>query len=271
MRNSYAGILRDRNGAMKGTVVVISSVDWHFTWQRHHDISAGLAGKGYQVLYVEPLPKRWPALSEVGRVWGRLTRSAQRAGTVVQEEPPEIELIAPLMLPDVGPIANWINQRVFLPHIADRLRRRISERPLIVLNYLATRAALWLQQALQPDVTVYDCITDWATDPFGRQAHLVEEDVIERADLVISPSGFLLDRLRPRHPRVVGIPPAVHYDLYGPSRRMSDRADRPLRCAYFGTIGLAVDVDLLREISRRYTLRLIGPAAVPTQWLFLSN
>jgi hypothetical protein len=69
---------------MKGTVVISSPVHWHFTWQSAQKVAAGLAGLGYRVIFIEPLPKRWPRLTEAKRVWGRLTGKIHLAGKMRQ-------------------------------------------------------------------------------------------------------------------------------------------------------------------------------------------
>ena len=45
-------------------LLVLSSVPWHFTWQRHHEVSTRLAERGYRVTYFEPIPKRWPSVGD---------------------------------------------------------------------------------------------------------------------------------------------------------------------------------------------------------------
>ena len=104
---------------MKGTVVFISMVHWHFTWQLEHSFARGLAERGYDVRFVEPLPKRWPALSELGRVWGRLVGHSETAGNCYQPLAPGVELISPRLLPDTSPLLQSLNRRLFVPRIVD--------------------------------------------------------------------------------------------------------------------------------------------------------
>lgn len=130
---------------MKGTVVIISMVHWHFTWQLEHSFARGLAERGYDVHFVEPLPKRWPALSELGRVWGRLVGHSETAGNCYQ----------PIVWGRVGlaaaaaryqPTGAKCEPPPFVPRIAGTLRRDATS-PLIVINYLPLPASLALMGA----------------------------------------------------------------------------------------------------------------------------
>jgi hypothetical protein len=102
-------------------LVILSSVHWHFTWQRHHEIAARLAGLGYRVTYLEPLPKRWPGPAEWRRVTGRLFGRHVAAGLLRQRVPPGVNLANALTLPDVGGATRWLNRSFATPRAATRL------------------------------------------------------------------------------------------------------------------------------------------------------
>lgn len=242
---------------MKGTVVILSIVHWHFTWQIQQSIAAGLAARGYKVRFVEPLPKRWPRLREFGRVWGRLTGHTEAAGLCVQPLVPGVELYSPRLLPDTGPFTRRINRRVFVPHIATELRRD-APRPLIVINYLPISASLTLMEALRPDVIVYHCVNDWEHDPYA-ETEFREADLARAADMVWADSPVNMARVRTMSDNVVAMAGGANVALFAAARRVPETPPaRPL-CAYFGTIGLSTDIDLLRAVSHRFPLRLIGP------------
>ncbi|MCI0395832.1 MAG: glycosyltransferase [Chloroflexi bacterium] len=247
---------------MKGSIVIISSVHWHFTWQRHHDIASGLADRGYQVVFVEPLPKRWPGPESWQRVAARLTGNGREAGSCVQSESAAVQLLSPRLLPDAGRIPQWMNRRFFVPGIGRKVDRLGLARPLIVINYLPTGASLTLQQCLRPDLAVYDCVADWLNDPYARGLEQLEKELLGQADVVFADSPYLYERMRSLHRHVLQVMPAVHFELFDQARRKkTSMAGRPL-CAYFGSIGASIDVALLRRVSHHYLLRLIGPPRV---------
>lgn len=244
----------------KGTVVLISSIHWHSTWQRHQDIAIGLAEAGYQVVFVEPLPKRWPGLKEWQRVWGRLAGSAQLSGSCPQPEHPDVAIVSPKALPDVGTVGRMANRRFFVPELVKRLEGMGVKRPLITINYLPTPASLALQQTLQPDVAIYDCVVDWSTAPFTDSLVDSEAQLLQQADLVFADSPYLFEKMSARHHHVVQVLPAVHLDTFQMAQtRQEGEKNGRLRCAYFGTLGVSVDTELITAVSHQFPLRLIGP------------
>lgn len=242
---------------MKGTVVIISMVHWHFTWQIQQSIARGLAERGYTVRFVEPLPKRWPRLAELGRVWGRLSGHSEAAGTCRQPLVPGVEVISPRLLPDTGGLMQRLNRHLFIPRIAQQMGRG-AQRPLIVINYLPLSASLALMEQLQPDATFYHCVNDWEHDPYT-SAHFDEATLVRAVDMVWADSAINIARVAAIRNDVVAMAGGVDVALFARARRTPDMPPvRPL-CAYFGTIGISTDLKLLRTVSHRFPLRLIGP------------
>lgn len=247
---------------VKATVLIISSTPWHATWQRHHDIAWGLADRDYRVLYLEPLPKRWPGPGEWRRVLGRLTGSSEMAGYCRQEEHPGVQLVSPRTLPDagVGGLGSRANARFLVPRLAAELRALNLARPLVIINYLPTPAARELARRLAPDLFIYDCVWDWANAPNSSSLQASEQAMMSEVDMVFADSPYLIEKMRRLHVNVYPVLPAVHIDRFAAGRAATPVTRVRSRCAYFGTIGLAIDAELLRRVSHRYPLRLIGPA-----------
>jgi len=88
-------------------VVMLAKVPWNFTWQSDHKIAAGLAKRGYAVTFVQPLPKRMPAAGEVTFALAHWLDRPKVAGYVHQPRPPGVNLVSPLVFPEVN--------RVFRP------------------------------------------------------------------------------------------------------------------------------------------------------------
>lgn len=242
---------------MKGTVVLISMVHWHFTWQNQQNLAKGLAERGYRVLFIEPLPKRWPRFNEFGRVWGRLTGKSETAGICHQPLVPGVDLISPRMLPDTDTLTRAVNRTLFLPNLEEKLKQEIR-RPLIVINDLPTAASLALMKSLEPDASFYDCVNDWANDPYA-PVHDFEAVLAGSVDMVWADSAVNFARTSKMNKKVVQLPPDVDIELFTKARKEPGPPPaRPL-CAYFGTMGVSTDMELLRQVSHRYPLRLIGP------------
>jgi glycosyltransferase involved in cell wall biosynthesis len=245
---------------MKGTVVIIASIPWHFTWQVEHNMAVGFASRGYRVLFVEALPKRWPRPEEFSRVWGRLTGDSVSAGFCRQPMVPGIELSSPRMLPDAGNITRTINRSLFVPGLANRLSQSV-ERPLFVINDLPTSASLALMRSLKPDIAIYHCVYNWPDDPYAPY-HDFEAEMARAVDQVWADSPVNIARTRTMTSNVAPLHHGVNFELFAQAQRDAVMpSERPL-CAYFGSIHFSLDFELLRAVSHRYRLRLIGPVRV---------
>lgn len=245
-------------GGDKGTVVMISVVHWHFTWQTVHYIASGLAERGYRVLFIEPLPKRWPRFNEFGRMWGRLTGNTIAAGFCEQPLIDGVELISPRLLPDAGRLANSINKHTFVPQLVKTIKAKSSSRPLIVINYLPISASVALMEGLEPDARFYHCVNDWSHDPYA-QKYLVEAELAKAVDMVWADSTTNIERTSKMHPNVVAMPKGVDTTLFAKAQSVPETIPEKPLCVFFGMISVNTDIDLLRFVSHRYPLRLVGP------------
>lgn len=244
---------------MKATVVIISIVHWHFTWQSQHNIASGLAERGYRVRFVEPLPKRWPKAGEIGRVWGRLSGNSEAAGSCYQPLTPGVELVSPRLLPDTGRLAQHINRRYFVPGIARDILNidRHGDEPLIVINYLPTSASLALMRALNPDAAFYHCVNDWTHDPYLTEEF--ETELAGAVDMVWADSSLNYRRTSAMNDNVIQLSKGVDSTLFARARKEPGHPPQQPLCAYFGSIRGNTDIDLLRKVSHQFRLRVIGP------------
>lgn len=243
------------------TYIIISSVHWHSTWQSVHNITQELATRGYEVIFVEPLPKRWPKPSEVGRVFNRLRKSNLGGGRVFQQKPTGVTFISPVLLPDAGMLPQWINLQFFTRSVANQILTRCHNNTRVVLNYLPTSVSISLLSALKPSASIYICFYDYTHDPHAG-AIKTEPLMYDIVDAVIADSPENIRRSELHHDLVLHSEGGVNLDnflrhTYPPITKTND----PL-CIYFGTIGKSIDQDLLEAISQKFRLKLIGPIEV---------
>jgi hypothetical protein len=244
----------------KGTIIIISNTHWHFAWQTANSVAAGLASRGYKVLFIEPIPKRWPKVMDTSRVIGRAFGNARMAGDVEQTIAAGVNLISPLTLPDVGSLPHLLNHRFFVPRLAAKIKQQ-ANRPLVVMHALPIKAAVSLQHQLQPDVSIYRCTYDWSKDPHSGRI-LAERELLEQVDMAWADCNHNLVRIRRVRPEAALMPPAVELSLFTAVSYTKSNQSKPL-CVYFGTLGLSLDYQLLKQISHGYKLRLIGPIRHP--------
>jgi glycosyltransferase involved in cell wall biosynthesis len=123
---------------------------------------------------------------------------------------------------------------------------------------------------LAPDVTVYDCMDELSAFRGAPPGLLrLEQDLLNRADLVFTGGRSLYEAKRDRHPRVFCFPSSIDAAHFGKARApQPDPADqagipRP-RIGFFGVVDERMDLDLVRALAERrpdWRFVMIGPVA----------
>jgi glycosyltransferase involved in cell wall biosynthesis len=247
-------------------IVIISPVEWNFTWQPAQAIAAGLAQRGYGVVFLNPLPKRMPAPGEVARVLGRVLNRPGIARYSRQPRPDNVQVVNPISLPDINSVFEYINRVAFVPLLLQHLRPVLARNTYTaVISFPPFPVSLTLAEAIHPDLLIYACQTNWAADPLVKRARLREMEFFQKADLVLADSQYLYEHASRHHPNVRRLPAMVDFDLF---HRIADescsrRPESPVRCCYFGGVGPRIDIELLAKVSQKHVLRLIGALRVP--------
>jgi len=246
---------------------------WDDIWRNRHQIMSLLAERN-QVLYVEPRPYLRPVLQRARRgeiSWAELTAPrvwAAKPGLHVFRHP----LYAPL------------SGRAPLSALTEALRIAALRRAMRQVG--VTRPILWLFKPDMVDVPghwgerlliyhIVDEYTGYADVDVGRAEDIRrrEQELIEKADLVLVTSRELLVSKGGVNPNTHWVPNAVDYDRFlAASIAETEPADlvglpRP-RIAYVGAVNDKLDVDLLLRVADAYpayTLVLVGPVRVTTK------
>lgn len=247
----------DLEAQPQATVVLLSSVHWHFTWQHHQTLAAELMERGYRVIWVEPLPKRWPGLSEWRRLFGRVRGNLRTAGGVEQRIPPGLVILNPRLVPETGAVSSWINRRFLLKRL-ERAVRSHMRRPLILLHYLPLKTAIELHRRLKPEFSAYGRFSEWPEDPFVSQRAIREDELCQQVDVILTESPKRAERVHELGIPMEFVPPVVDFDTFSAAARSGVGERSPL-CAYFGLISDRLDLDLILRVASRYRVRLIGP------------
>jgi len=249
-------------------IVCISSIDWDFIWQGHQEIMATLAAQGNRVLFIENTGVRAPTLRDVPRVKSRL-RNWRRGFKGFREERHNLFICSPLVLPlPYSRVARWINVAV-LSRILRRWMQAIGFKRPIVLTFLPTPLARSLLRELQPELTIYYCIDNFASSSSGAaQVTRSENALFREADLVFVTSEALRARAAQFSSNVHVFPFAVNYDAFERVRTDPDSVPDDVRSlphpivGYVGGIHRWVDQALLARTAERLphtTFALVGP------------
>jgi hypothetical protein len=166
-------------------------------------------------------------------------------------------------VPDHLAIGRFLNRKFFMPRMARRLRRRKLFYPVILINFLPVSYAYTLQSKLNPDILIYACTDSFQDMPGFRHVKLFEDELVSSSDLVFTTSQNLLARFKERHSRLMLMLPGVDYALFEKARVEGQKPKKSLMCVYFGTLRKEDnDIDLLRKISHKYQLKIVGLAKV---------
>ena len=143
-------------------VICFSSLDWDVLWQGHHEIAVTLAARGHRVLFVENTGVRPPGLRDMPRLCQRI-RNWRRGARGFRQERENLVVYSPLLLPfPYSSMARRVNRALLLRALRSWMGPSGSGRP-IVWTFLPTPLVHDLIGGLDPALTVYYCVNDFAS------------------------------------------------------------------------------------------------------------
>lgn len=124
-------------------------------------------------------------------------------------------------------------------------------------------------------IVVYDILDDISihdtsgNDAAARQARECHEELLKKADIVITSSRLLLEQIQPRRPDVLYVPNAVDVDHFDPRRYAGEKdqrtGGRPV-IGYHGAIASWFDGELMAKVAGLrpdYQFVMVGPVSDP--------
>jgi uncharacterized SAM-binding protein YcdF (DUF218 family)/glycosyltransferase involved in cell wall biosynthesis len=257
-------------------IVCISSVDWDFHWQIHHEIMSTLAANGNRVLFIENTGVRPPGVSDISRMRQRI-RNWWRSTKGFRAERENLFVYSPLFLPlPYSPLARWIN-RVLLFRPLRRWMAVTGFRRPIAWTFLPTPTARDLIRDVDPSLTIYYCADDFAASSHAaRRIVRSEEQLFAEADLVFVTSDKLADRASRHSTRVHRFPAGVDFDGFARVRTAADAVPADLGAfghpvaGYIGALHVWLDQELVAEVARRMpdvAFAFVGPVHSDTSQL----
>ncbi|MCC7418407.1 MAG: YdcF family protein [Acidobacteria bacterium] len=257
-------------------IVCISSVDWDFHWQIHHEIMSTLAAGGNRVLFIENTGVRPPGVSDISRLRQRI-RNWWRSTKGFRAERENLFVYSPLFVPlPYSRAARWIN-RVLLFRPLRRWMAATNFRRPIAWTFLPTPTAIDLIGDVDPSLTIYYCADDFsASSHAARRIVGFEDALLAEADLVFVTSDRLAARARRHSTRVHRFPAGVDVDGFERVRAQEDGVPSDLKAlgrpvaGYVGALHQWLDQDLIASVARRMpdvAFALVGPVHSDTSRL----
>jgi hypothetical protein len=237
-------------------VVVLSSIDWSTTWQRHQIFAAAFAAEGREVFFVENTGFRNPAWMDLPRLGGRIANvlSPNAAGGS-NPIPDGVRVISPRVLPPTWPLFRSLNSKIFLPALKRQLEAAGLRPGAVCVVYVATATTVELAKDLLPAAVVYDCASNFRAHPQAPADFAARErELLTLADQVVCDSDYLYEQKKTEHPFVEKIHQGVPADFF---RLPPPRGSWDSFC-YYGTWSQDLDprfVDALAAAGFKTTVR----------------
>lgn len=257
-------------------IICISSIDWDFHWQIHHEIMSTLAATGNRVLFIENTGVRTPGVGDLVRVRQRV-RNWWRSTKGFRVVRPDLFVYSPLFLPfPYSRVSRWVN-RLLLFRPLQRWMAVTGFRRPIVWTFLPTRTARDLIREVDPSLTIYYCADDFsASSHAARRIGRSEEELFAEADLVFATSQKLLERARQFTTRAHRFPAGVNYDQFERASHEPDGIPADLKAirgpiaGYVGALHQWLDQGLVAALAMRMpevSFALVGPTHSDTSRL----
>lgn len=253
----------------KRPVVILSTIDWDFLWQRHQIFATHFAKSGHQVIFVESLGFG-PKYSDPAfyfRVASKLLRKAQHAvrraerKSLNRELPSNLTVYTPIVAPPRPRILRWVNEKFFLPQVLREIVRMGVRNP-VVWSYQPTDTAIQVARGLDPGALVYDCVSNFAQVPgVPKDISQTEQEWLDTVDLVLVDSLFLRQKHAEERPDLIQLPPGVDYGLFNQAYSAKDPSAPVQKVCFFGGMNQAYsfDFDLVESVADAgFRVSLIG-------------
>ena len=229
------------------TLLCFSHLRWDFVFQRPQHLMSRFAREMTVVFWEEPVaigPKETAYLK---------VRQA--------DDFPRVRVVTPHLPEGLdGSKREEALSRLLDAHVS------ITSGPLITWYY--TPMMLPFSRHLEASAVVYDCMDELSKFRFAPERLLdLEQELIDRADLVFTGGASLYEAKKSRHSSVHCFPSSVDRDHFAKARRElpqpADQADlnRP-RLGFYGVIDERFDIDLLRQVADMrpdWSFVMVGP------------
>jgi UDP-galactopyranose mutase len=231
----------------KPTLLCFSHLRWDFVFQRPQQLMSRFAHEMTVIYWEEPV--------EIGA--GEVPLLRVRAA----EDHPNVRIVVPHLPSGLGED----ERDAALKRLLDAYSAGLS-RPIVAWYY--TPMMLPFSRDLDASVTVFDAMDELSKFKFAPQNLLdLEQELIERADLVFTGGSSLYEAKKDRHDSVHLFPSSVDRAHFAKARAMQfDPADqeelRRPRLGFYGVIDERFDIELLDRIAEMrpdWSFVMVGP------------
>ena len=229
------------------TLLCFSHLRWDFVFQRPQQLMSRFANDMTVIFWEEPI--------EIGEKESPMLRVASA------DESPNVRIVVPHLPAGLSEDS----RNAALKRLLDAYSAGLS-RPIVAWYY--TPMMLPFSRDLDASVTVFDAMDELSKFRFAPQNLLdLEQELIERADLVFTGGSSLYEAKKHRHDSVHLFPSSVDRAHFAKARAMQfDPADqeelRRPRLGFYGVIDERFDIELLDRIAAMrpdWSFVMVGP------------
>jgi glycosyltransferase involved in cell wall biosynthesis len=229
------------------TLLCFSHLRWDFVFQRPQHLMSRFARTMTVVFWEEPV--------EIGQSESAYLRVRQA------DDFPNVRVATPHVPQGLDDGAREeVLKRLLDAHVS------ICSRPLVTWYY--TPMMLPFSRHLDASAVVYDCMDELSKFRFAPERLLdLEQELIDRADLVFTGGASLYEAKKDRHDSVHCFPSSVDRAHFAKARReLAQPVDqaglRHPRLGFYGVIDERFDIDLLRQAADMrpdWSFVMVGP------------
>ena len=253
MRRSEEMDLSKRS--LRGRDLVVFSNDWDGDPLSKVHIMRILS-RDNRVLWVNSIGNRAPKANahDVKRIWDKLSKFTEG----VREVEPNLFVLAPLAVPFYGSEAvRTLNRGLLRAQVLRAMRQLHFKRP-ISWSFLPASAPV--SGRLGEEFVVYHCVDEFSafSDTNGRHIAELEEQLLKRADLVITSAERLRENKARVNPRTVLVRHGVDFNHFAkacdPATPIpADIANLPRPIlGFFGLVADWVDMEAIAAAARAH-------------------
>jgi len=248
-------------------ILCLSTQDWDDWQTRKQRFAKALARAGNRVLYVQQQMHWLGWLADWKKQFPRIYRFLA--------PPRQVEenlwvLTLPLTLPgfQMSPFLNRLNNRLLLPYLKNALQKLGMERPIL---WSYTPHCGDFAGKLGEKLFLYECVDEFegAKGLITKEAvRKLETQVLQKADLAIMTSQFLLERKKDRAKKIFLVPNGAEVEHFA----KADEPETPIPeemqalkkpvLGFVGRVTYWIDGELLVYLAQKrpdWSLALVGP------------
>jgi glycosyltransferase involved in cell wall biosynthesis len=247
------------------SIILLANIRWNALWEWSQILATNFARAGYPTVCVETtgITNLRLDISTSRKVLRRILK-ARSNGNKSAQNPANLVVYSPLVVPPTYKVFRGINRRALVPRVVRDLRRLAGPEP-VVIAFTPTQTTLDILSGLRPKLTWYHCVLNYEEIPrTPPDLKYTEQCLLSSADVATVDSNFLKQKHSDVRPDMIHVESGVDFELF--QQAYTGSLEAPVRTLYY--FGAAderrFDFDLVRKVAQAgFTVRMLGTISDP--------